>query len=271
MQHIRRICKHCHKEYTYCTYGNGPEYGTEAGCSMTYCAECQKAIDDALNKIPVKFEPKYLEINEPRLLLLFEKIRIDYLNKHENDSLPRIVPVLPDSGEYDIIEMYTHKGKTYLVEWNTDTPNEKHISVRMMYDVIKNEFTNNFWMNDDNTPTNAYYRRTSFIKRFKNEPLSPVKPMAPPIGVLHYMEPEWEIELPKFEPKIPKHELRSYSNYSDGYRIKSLVKNGRNSDCETRVADGIDVNLLIDFVDYEYTCVKYDDENFETITKIICV
>ena len=51
MQHFRLRCKHCYKEYVYCTYGNGPEYGTEAGCSREYCAECQKAIDDALGKI----------------------------------------------------------------------------------------------------------------------------------------------------------------------------------------------------------------------------
>ena len=47
MQHYRLRCKHCGKEYTYCTYGNGPEYGTQEGCSMEYCAECQKAIDEA--------------------------------------------------------------------------------------------------------------------------------------------------------------------------------------------------------------------------------
>ena len=34
MQHYRLRCKHCGKEYTYCTYGNGPEYGTQEGCSM---------------------------------------------------------------------------------------------------------------------------------------------------------------------------------------------------------------------------------------------
>ena len=31
MQHLILRCKHCHKEYTYCTYGNGPEFGTEEG------------------------------------------------------------------------------------------------------------------------------------------------------------------------------------------------------------------------------------------------
>lgn len=29
MQHIYRRCKHCNKEYFYCTYGNGPDWGTE--------------------------------------------------------------------------------------------------------------------------------------------------------------------------------------------------------------------------------------------------
>ena len=39
MQHIYRRCKHCNKEYLYCTYGNGPEWGTEEYCSMDYCGE----------------------------------------------------------------------------------------------------------------------------------------------------------------------------------------------------------------------------------------
>lgn len=27
MEHIIRRCKHCNKEYTYCTYGNGTNWG----------------------------------------------------------------------------------------------------------------------------------------------------------------------------------------------------------------------------------------------------
>ena len=62
MQHLRIRCKHCQREYTYCTYGNGPEYGTESGCSMEYCADCQKAIDEALGKIPKKYTWRWLDI-----------------------------------------------------------------------------------------------------------------------------------------------------------------------------------------------------------------
>lgn len=56
MEHFILRCKHCHKTYTYCTYGN------DDGCSMDYCGECQTAIDKALGNIKVKFEPKFVEI-----------------------------------------------------------------------------------------------------------------------------------------------------------------------------------------------------------------
>lgn len=55
MQHLLRRCKHCNKEYVYCTYGNGPDWGTEKHCSMDYCGECQTAINIALSNIPKKF------------------------------------------------------------------------------------------------------------------------------------------------------------------------------------------------------------------------
>lgn len=283
MQHIHRICKHCHREYTYCTYGNGPEYGTEEGCSMTYCAECQKAIDEALAKIPVRFVQRFMEIKEPRLLPLFDKIKKRVDEQTETAKFPRIQPVLPDSGNYDIIEMYYHKGKTYLVEWNEDTPNDKHISVRMMYDTQKKEFTNSYWPNDDSTPPQTYYRQRSWVKEVKEmmgtyaEPL-PVKPMAEPIGKLQYMEymggknniTFWDIktshkaEYYKQRPK--EHILRTHELMNDGIHLKGYIKYNNNVVLDV----DIDPNDLIDFVDYKYTIEKYDDEDVNHITKIEC-
>ena len=72
MEHIARRCKHCNKEYTYCTYGNGPDWGTEEGCSMEYCGECQKAINDALARIPEKYSCK---------MELIQDKDFDYINK----------------------------------------------------------------------------------------------------------------------------------------------------------------------------------------------
>ena len=72
MQHIYRRCKHCNKEYLYCTYGNGPDWGTEKYCSMDYCGECQKAIDDALSNIPERYSYK---------MELTPKEEYDYINK----------------------------------------------------------------------------------------------------------------------------------------------------------------------------------------------
>ena len=87
MQHFKLRCKHCHTEYTYCTHGNGSEYGTEEGCSKEYCARCQKAIDNALAKIPVECQPKYMEIHDSRIFEMFERVKKNYKESVEENPI----------------------------------------------------------------------------------------------------------------------------------------------------------------------------------------
>ena len=104
MQHYRLRCKHCGKEYTYCTYGNGPKYGTQEGCSMEYCAECQKAIDKALEAIPRRYVVEYTLLDDSNDKNI-SKTRID-LNKvfdEERDiyntrSFVNLLQMIPDWG-----------------------------------------------------------------------------------------------------------------------------------------------------------------------------
>lgn len=271
MQHYILRCKHCQREYTFCTYGNGPEYGTEEGCSMEYCADCQKALDS----IPKKFEPREFEIKEPMLLTLFEKIRKEEEAKQvekKESSFPVIVSI-PDRDNYDIIETIQHKNKLYKVKWDEDKPDKKHVFVMMEYDILNKKFTNKVWRYDEkdyyNKRHNASKKMMKSFMMHRAKELFPVREMDKPTGIL------WFVDTPK--PKIEKkespkkeHVLRTHESIAIGSCVKATVKYGWYQ-TKVKLAKGINVKNLIDFVDYKYTYEQYDDEDFATIVKIECV
>lgn len=180
MQHFILRCKHCQKEYTYCTYGNGPEWGTEEGCSQEYCAECQKAINKALEVIPVKFKPIPVEIDKPELFDILDKI------KEEDDKKDYLKMTSITLGEYDNIDKYTHDGKTYYIEYNDDTPEERHLFVEMEYDILKKEITKHYWRADNYCDSYIHGRN---IHKDMKIALDKVKPtqLPPPSGKLTYL------------------------------------------------------------------------------------
>lgn len=266
MQHLRLRCKHCRREYIYCTYGNGPEYGTEAGCSMDYCAECQRAIDEALNKIPIKFGGKLMDIKPTdELLALFKRVREEVKAEEEkalkNNDLPiiRAVPYLGCcfGGEYDNYDVCTYKGRSFVIEWDDATPKDVHVSIEMEYDYIDKKFTDNYWRTD---------RRDGYIHRrsIKVDDMLPVSPMAEPLGKLQYMDFDWDLNVPKPEKpiKIP-HERFTYTRTYDGNTVKRLI----DKPDRTKVAFHPSEELY-PFMDYEITYEKYRDEDFETIINV---
>ncbi len=281
MQHFILRCKHCQKEYTYCTYGNGPEYGTEEGCSMEYCAECQKAIDNAFSAIPVKFYAERKEIKEPMLLELLSKISEKERQKRKEDAekngffFPTISSGDPDN--YDNIETFIHKNKKYQVKWNDKTPDKKHLFIFMEYDARNNKFTGRPWRYDGkdsySCDRNLMKLFMSSIRKRKAKPIE-TAPMAMPTGKLFYLD-GWNIVQPKQEETIkekpkPQHVLETRSLEDTGGGIKGRVKYGFYK-CKVKVKEGINIKKLIDYVDYKYTYEGYKDEDFVTITKIECV
>lgn len=278
MQHFILRCKHCQKEYTYCTYGNGPEYGTEYGCSMDYCAECQKAIDNTFSAIPVKFKPQRKEINEPLLLELFSKIREEKEIEKNNTSFQfPIICSNSDIDNYDNIETYIHKNKKYQVKWDDNTPDEKHLFIFMEYDILNDKYTNRPWRYDEK---DSYGFHRNLMKNFLNtvKKSISVKPMSEPVEKLFFddIDIDWELNIPK-PNKIdfvnlyePQHILETHSLEDIGACIKSRVKNGFYK-CKVKVKENINIDELIDYVDYKYTYEGYQDEDFVTITKIECV
>ena len=200
MQHLTFRCKHCQRTYTYCTYGNGPTYGTEAGCSKEYCAECQNAINEALGKIDVKYKPVYKEIR-PTLGLpeLLGKIKEDEEHRLAEErekngfNFPRVISFSADEG-YDNVEEYTHEYKTFRVEWNDGEEDCKHYFLRMEYDIKNQQYTGNVWEAENRS--DSYVKRCGFtlLNKTFQEAMDEafqksVKPMEQPTGKLFFMNP----------------------------------------------------------------------------------
>jgi len=281
MQHFILRCKHCQKEYTYCTYGNGPDYGTEEGCSMEYCAECQKAIDKAFSAIPIKFKPERKEIKEPLLLELFSKIREEEQQKKKEEEEKNKIrfPVIcssTDPDNYDNIETYIHKNKKYQVKWNDETPDKKHLFVFMEYDILKGQFTKRPWRYEKKDSysfhRNAWKMMLKPLTENDTKPI-PVEPMSMPTGNLFFWD--WDLTQQKREPfvyapKQPQHVIQIHTSEATGEGVRQTVKHGWYQ-TKVKLAKGVTVKNLIDFVDYKYTYEKYDDEDIATITKIECV
>ena len=267
MQHIKCRCKHCQKVYYYCTYGNGPEYGTEEGCTQEYCGECQTAIDKAFGHIPVKFKPKYKEI---RPSLGIEKMLDNIKREQPEDPYPGVFCTSgPDEG-YDNVEEYTHNNKTFRVEWDDNKPEDKHYFIKMEWDIAKHNFTGKAWESDNYGDSYCYFQTVTKLNRqmmsafekFQVDEISP-NPMSSPVGDLFY----WDIDCPKYEPKPKEHILRTWSNLYTGAQIKCMLKHGR-GDTKVVLAESLNVKDLIDILDYHTDHQQYDDENIETITNI---
>lgn len=188
MQHFIRRCKHCGKSYTYCTYGNGPEYGTQKGCSMDYCAECQNAIDDALAKKAIRVVKKYTLVDAKeveRISKIFEEEKEKYYSTLKLINAARIIP----DWNCESVEMcYIDRTEYYkCVEYDGTIL----YKVAVEYDVIEGNFTGkNYFeidVHDGYVPV-AQVRFPKFNSEVK------VKPMAPPKGDLFYLDPKWDIE-----------------------------------------------------------------------------
>ena len=281
MQHIKCRCKHCHKTYSYCTYGNGPEYGTESGCSMEYCGECQTAINEALGKIDVKFKPKYKEIM-PSLGLdkVMEDIKNKVLKEREDKAyfeFPSVICYSDDEG-YDNVETYTHNGKTFRIEWNDKTPDDKHMFIRMEFDIKAKNFTGRHWEAETNEDTFSEHKSgramleramEKFKESIERAPF-PVPSMSPTMCDLFFMDPilDWDVKTPESHMRMPRHELHTWKETKSGKHIRNLCMPNNGYVVSFDLAKKEVLKQLNDEVDYTLEVQKYDDEEWRTITKI---
>ena len=266
MQHLILRCKHCHKEYTYCTYGNGPEFGTEEGCSKEYCAECQKAIDEALAKIPVSCEPKYMEIHDPRIFVIFERVKKDYKELVEKDPVQGLVFETLSMSLYDNTETYIHNGIKYKVEWDDDTPEDKHVFIYAEFNLANKNFTGKPWK--ENNGIHEFYSHRRCLKLKPSASLIKETPMSEPMGKLFYHAPYNACYTGKRRSahiSERKHEHIKITRNVDitGFDIKLYLET-KKFEC----IPSIDVTNLENILTYDCTLERYDDENKETLIDI---
>lgn len=180
MEHIIRRCKHCKKEYTYCTYGNGPQYGTEKGCSYEYCAECQKAIDKVLSEIPIKCRPYYSVVSNENTIKMLEEKFAEERKKYNASVKINCAKLVGDLG-YKTVDEYTIDWTRYIRGVKEDGTIE--ILVQKEYDEINKIKTTKFYKDSTNNPKQSYQplSQLKFSKFIATE-----KYMEPPTGKIFF-------------------------------------------------------------------------------------
>ena len=192
MQHIYRRCKNCNKEYVYCTYGNGPDWGTEKYCSMDYCGECQKAIDDALSKIPERYSYK---------MELIPKEDYDYISKTIDTQYQEYKKEISNNllGGFGITSItmgdeYVDIEGCYInhIYYTRGTKENGDVEIKqsMEYDLIDKKLTGKKYRFYD-MPCMRY--KPLSILKFPTVELVKVKPLDPPTGKNFFDIPEWEV------------------------------------------------------------------------------
>ena len=192
MEHIYRRCKNCNKEYLYCTYGNGPDWGTEKYCSMDYCGECQKAIDDALSKIPERYSYK---------MELIPKEDYDYINKTIDTQYQEYKKEISNNllGGFGITSItmgdeYVDIEGCYInhIYYTRGTKENGDVEIKqsMEYDLIDKKLTGKKYRFYD-MPCMRY--KPLSILKFPTVELVKVKPLDPPTGKNFFDIPEWEV------------------------------------------------------------------------------
>ena len=265
MQHFKLRCKHCHTEYTYCTYGNGSEYGTEEGCSKEYCARCQKAIDNALAKIPVECQPKYMEIHDPRIFEMFERVKKNYKESVKKNPIEGLVFETLSMSLYDNTETYIHNGIEYKVEWDDDTPEDKHVFIYAEFNLAIQSFTGKPWRKDG---IQEFYSHRKCLKlKHLSELLDIEKPMEEPSGMIFYTDPRIDAfdfgDIETLFEKKPEHIKRIHTSDLTGFSIK-VQSDTKKFNC----SDTLDMTNLENILMYECTFEKYDDEDKSTLIGI---
>ena len=189
MQHIYRRCKHCNKEFVYCTYDNGPDWGTEKYCSMDYCGDCQKAINDALSKIPERYSYKMELIPKEDFDYINKTIDTQYLEykKETSGNVFGLTKIIIEN-EYDFVEgcYFNYIYYTRGIKKN----GEIEIKQSMEYDLIDKKLTGKRYRFYD-MPCNQY--KPLYLMKFPTVENIKVEPLEPPTGKILFDIPEWEV------------------------------------------------------------------------------
>ena len=152
---------------------------------MDYCAECQKAIDDALAKTVLRIVKKYtlVDANEiEHISKIFEEEKEKY---YSTPKLLNLRKMIPDWNCESVELCYIDRTEYYkCVEYDGSIL----YKVAVEYDIIEGNFTGKKYFEND--VHDGYVPVAQFrLPKFYSE-----KPMSPPKGDLFYITPKWDVE-----------------------------------------------------------------------------
>jgi hypothetical protein len=176
MQHWILRCKHCGRIYDYPSDGSSTEY----------CTECQTAIDTALGKIPIKITKVLDYLTDKAECLRLDSIFDIEKTKYERSQLlelfPRIIPMVGPWGYKTVEKCYINKVEYYRC---TKEDGTFDIKVAKEFDLIKNEYTGNLYIETDKN--NGYeYTPVEQLKSFVAKDIT-AGPLPLPQGDLKYL------------------------------------------------------------------------------------
>ena len=183
-------CKHCGKEYSYQASGDGC---FDKLNNKDYCPECMKAILDALDKIPKRYEWRYNRCERPdeKTIEKFREMKKVFEEEEErkkNDPF-NISFVKCYAGGFldDVLSAarFTHEWITYIVHSPSEDifdENAKWSKIEE-YDIIEKRFTGHRWLAD----TREEYEYIPVRHWLKQEDIT-VCQMEPPLSVMPFMD-----------------------------------------------------------------------------------
>lgn len=145
-------CKHCNTKYVFET------------TSTKFCPACQRVINEALLKVPKKFDHKFVEITDGDMYENINNIFNEEKEKHPNDGIKfnfsvkninNIQELINDGKYLEEIEILYHNRKKY-VRGRYKNKSEYHIFVDMEYSTLTNNITD-YWYYYDFANNNTFY------------------------------------------------------------------------------------------------------------------
>jgi len=124
----RTRCRHCQSSYIYHPSFYGGDEVNYPYNHHEYCPECYKVIQEALTKVPVKYEKKFV---------LADKYTKEQIVDHQRERcatgipIRRIFPPLVDATgktRYEIVCELMPDGEWYMAKWWTHEPDIVNIS-----------------------------------------------------------------------------------------------------------------------------------------------
>ena len=142
MLHVFKRCRHCKKVYKFQASG----ICTSLYNDDTYCPDCKKIIDDALNSVPKKYSEIFVETDE----VTYEYLKNARKEKESNAAicLRRVYPTMYNlkTGAREIIDAFDIDNKEYIVKYWSNTPEEITIMVLKEKNNLTGEITG-YWHN----------------------------------------------------------------------------------------------------------------------------